>query len=155
MEEFAQRRKKIFENIQDNSMVILFSGVSKNASGDAKLPFVVNSNFFYLTNIKQENSILLLIKTLGEEKEYLFVDYADENKQKWIGKKLEFDEIKNISGVKSVQHVKDLNAFIELALSSQNNQYGKISNIYVDKTPEIKIKASYSTKDFAEALENK
>ena len=72
MLEFEARRKKVFEQMKDNSVAILFSGVSKIASADETLPFVANKNFFYLTNIKQEHSILMLIKSLGEKKTYLF-----------------------------------------------------------------------------------
>ena len=46
MTEFETRRKKIFDLMKDNSVAIFFSGVSKIASEDEALPFVVNNNFF-------------------------------------------------------------------------------------------------------------
>ena len=68
MSELENRRRKVFDQMKDNSIAILFSGVSKIASEDENLPFCVNKNFYYLTNIKQEHSALVLIKTLGERK---------------------------------------------------------------------------------------
>ena len=82
MLELETRRKKVFNQMKDNSVAILFSGVSKVASEDEYLPFCVNKNFFYLTNIEQEHSALLLIKSLGERKAYLFVDPYNELKEK-------------------------------------------------------------------------
>ena len=78
MSELENRRRKVFEQMKDNSIAIFFSGVSKIASEDEMLPFVVNNNFFYLTNVKQEHSALLLIKGIGEKREYLFIDPYNE-----------------------------------------------------------------------------
>ena len=46
MLEFESRRKKVFDQMKDNSVAIFFSGVSKVASADEMLPFVANKNFF-------------------------------------------------------------------------------------------------------------
>ena len=72
MLELETRRKNVFDQMKDNSIAIFFSGVSKISSEDETLPFVPNKNFFYLTNIKQKHSALLLIKGIGERKTYLF-----------------------------------------------------------------------------------
>ena len=81
MSEFENRRKKVFDLMKDNSVAILFSGVAKVASEDEYLPFVANKNFFYLTNIKQEHSALMLIKSFGERRTYLFIDPYSELKE--------------------------------------------------------------------------
>ena len=94
MLELESRRKKVFDLMKDNSIAILFSGVSKVASEDEYLPFVANKNFFYLTNIEQEHSALLLIKGIGERKVYLFIDPYSELKEKWTGKRLTTDNAK-------------------------------------------------------------
>ena len=83
MFDLGTRRKKLFDSMKDNSVAILFSGVSKVASEDEYLPFTVNKNFFYLTNIKQEHSALMLIKSIGERRTYLFIDPYSELKEKW------------------------------------------------------------------------
>ena len=68
MLELETRRKNVFDQMKDNSIAIFFSGVSKISSEDEYLPFTVNKNFYYLTNIKQEHSALLFIKGIGERK---------------------------------------------------------------------------------------
>ena len=99
MLEFETRRKKVFDLMKDNSVAILFSGVSKIASEDERLPFTPNKNFFYLTNIKQEHSALMLIKSIGERKTYLFIDPYSELKEKWTGKRLTPDKAKALSDI--------------------------------------------------------
>ena len=63
MDEFNLRREALFDLLEDNSVVVLFSGVSKIASEDSYLPFLGNRHFFYLTGIEQENSILMMVKS--------------------------------------------------------------------------------------------
>jgi hypothetical protein len=78
MGELLDRREKLFRLMKENSALVLFAGVSKLASEDATHNFMSNRNFYYLTNIEQENSILLMIKGIGgEKKTYLFIDEYD------------------------------------------------------------------------------
>jgi len=71
--EFQNRRRKLLDLMDDDSILVAFSGVPKISSADEELPFEVNRNFHYLTGISQQNSVLLLAKTMGETKEFLFI----------------------------------------------------------------------------------
>ena len=149
MLEFEQRRKKVFEQMKDNSVAIFFSGVSKIASEDEALPFCCNKNFFYLTNIKQEHSALMLIKGIGERKAYLFIDPYSELKEKWTGKRLTVDKAMALSDIKNVYTTDNFKTMLSLALSNENNQYGDIDCVYLDLTsPEQKIADEMFIKDF-------
>ena len=155
MQENITRREKLFDLMEENSAAIFFAGTPKIASADECYPFKVNTNFFYLTNVKQENSALLLVKGLSEHKTYLFVDEYSELKEKWTGKRLTFEEARELSDISSVHSTNDLESFINLALTKDNNQYGAISKLYVDLTPEIRIKERYDTIDFSHTAEEK
>ncbi len=155
MNELEQRREKLFALMKENSVAIIFSGVSKVATEDELYPFQVNNCFFYLTNIRQEHSVLLLIKGIGERKSYLFVDEYNELKEKWTGRRLTFDEAEQLSGLQNVYSSDNFENMLNLALARDNNQYGKITNLYIDLTPEIKIGDSKSTIDFRDELEAK
>ena len=74
MNEFEARRNKLFALMDENSVALIFAGASKILSEDEFYPFESNRNFFYLTNIKQENSVLMLVKSIGSTNTYLFVD---------------------------------------------------------------------------------
>ena len=153
MLEFEQRRKKLFEQMKDNSVAIFFSGVSKIASEDEELPVCCNKNFFYLTNIKQEHSMLMLIKGIGERKVYLFIDPYSELKEKWTGKRLTVDKAMMLSDIKNVYTTDNFETMLKLALANDNNQYGDIDCIYLDLTsPEQKIGDGQYINDFSVKL---
>ena len=153
MLELENRRKKVFEQMKDNSVAILFSGVSKIASEDEQLPFCVNKNFYYLTNIKQEHSALMLIKAIGEKRAYLFVDPYNETKEKWTGKRLTPEAASLISGLQNVYTSDNFETMLSLALSKENNQYGDIDCVYLDLTsPEQKLKDGFFMNDLSMKL---
>ena len=152
MEELLSRREKLFDLMKENSVALIFAGVPKVASEDETYPFVVNNCFFYFTEIKQENSVLMLIKGIGARKEYLFVDEYNELKEKWTGKRLTYQQASLISNIQNVYSKNNFDNMLELALSKTNNQYGEITNVYIDLTPETKIGDSYSTQNFADEL---
>ena len=148
MSEFEIRRRKVFDQMKDNSIAIFFSGVSKIASEDEYMPFVVNNNFFYLTNIKQEHSALLLIKSIGERRTYLFIDPYSELKEKWTGKRLTNDKAQVLSDIKNIYTTDNFETMLSLALAEENNQYGNIDCIYIDQgSPEQKLKEDFFMKD--------
>ena len=150
MSELSNRRKKVFDQMKDNSIAIFFSGVSKIASEDELLPFKVNNNFFYLTNIKQEHSALLLIKGVGQKKEYLFVDPYSELKEKWTGKRLTLEAASLISDLSNVYTSDNFETMLSLALSNEKNQYGDIDCVYLDLTsPEQKLKDGFFMNDLS------
>ena len=150
MLELESRRKKVFDLMKDNSVAILFSGVSKVASEDEYLPFVANRNFFYLTNIEQEHSALLLIKGIGERKTYLFIDPYSELKEKWTGKRLTTDNAIALSDIKNVYTTDNFETMLKLALTNENNQYGNIDCIYLDlSSPEQKLKDGFFMNDLS------
>ena len=148
-------RKNVFERMPEGSIMVVFAGAPKIASGDEDLPFVINKNFFYLTDISQENSILMFIKTLTDKKTYLFVDENDPVKEKWYGKKLTVEEAKNISGLNDVFLTKEFESILSLTLTNVNNQYGFINKLYLDLSPEIKVKENTPTSILAEELKEK
>ncbi|MCR4879581.1 MAG: aminopeptidase P N-terminal domain-containing protein [Bacilli bacterium] len=155
MEENLNRRNNFVELMDENSVAVLFAGAPKINSEDEYYPFQSNRHFFYLTNIEQENSILLIIKEVGRVKTYLFIDEYSELKEKWTGKRLTDQEAKALSNIETIYHTKDFDTIFDLALKKDNNQYGSISKLYLDFTPELKIKDNYYTLDMKKDVEEK
>ena len=152
MSELKNRRNNLFARMKEGSAAVVFAGAPKISSEDAQYPFLANRNFFYLTGIEQENSILLLVKGLGEKKVYLFVDEYNELKEKWTGKRLSFEEASSVADVDNVYATTSFEHMLSLALKATDNQYGKISTLYIDLSPELKIKDAYSTVDFEDFI---
>ena len=155
MTELERRRENLFQMMKDNSVAVIFSGVSKIISEDATYDFEVNRSFYYLANIEQEHSVLMMIKGIGEKKVYLFVDEYNELKEKWTGRRLTFDEAEMLSGIQNVYSSDNFENMLNLALTNENNQYGAITTLYLDLTPETKIDSFKSTVSFRDELEAK
>lgn len=155
MKEFNLRREKLIDSLPDHSVALIFSGVSKIASEDAYYPFLANRNFFYLTGIEQENSVLMLVKCPGERKEYLFLDEYNELKERWTGKRLSFEEASEMSQIDNVYSNNNFDTMLSLALSKENNTYGVINNLYLDLSDELKIRNNVSTQLYKNELEQK
>ena len=143
MSEFDIRREKLLEKMEEKSIALIYSGVSKIASEDDFLPFCVNRNFYYLSGIEQEGSILMLVKGIGINKQCLFIAPFDPLKERWTGKKLTPQEASEISLMQNVYTTDTFDTMLSLAIKD----LGRVNKIYLDLAPEIKIKDSYSTRE--------
>ena len=152
--EYAERRQRYLDQVEENSLTILFSGVAKKSSYDEEYPFEVNRNFYYLTGIDQEDSILLMLKSEGEKREYLFVSPYSELKEKWYGKRLTTEEAYLISGVRNVLLNSALKARLDAILASGNSPYGEIKHVYLDMEKEQKIAEDIGAEQEMEILED-
>ena len=85
MNNYSINRHELINQLDDNSLLILYSGALKHTSGDESYPFVVNMNFFYLTGIKQDNVYYVCKKVKGKVEESLFIYKNDPVKVRWIG----------------------------------------------------------------------
>ncbi len=98
--EHAIRRQKILDQMPAGSAFIVSASHAQNRNNDVNYRFRQRSNFFYLTEIKEENAIILLIKFLdGKEKQVVFVEPHDEFKALWQGPQLGPDGAKKILNV--------------------------------------------------------
>lgn len=155
VEEYIERREKLIEKLDDGSLTIIFAGVGKKRSADENFDFVVNRNFYYLTGIEQENSILVIVKADGEVSTYLFIDERDEKKEKWTGFRLTEDEAREISGIDNVCVRSAFEGKIMAALSKGMTHFGEINKIYLDLEKELKIDECKSTNEFKEEIRAK
>lgn len=124
---FKQNRYKLYEKLQDNSLLILYSGALKHASADEGYPFKANMNFYYLTGIQQNNVYLVAKKYHNVIEETLFIYENDPIKVRWIGAYLYPEEATNISGVENVKFVDEFDSFLAKIL-----RHKVIKNVYLD-----------------------
>lgn len=99
--EFFQKRRAALSALlpEKDAVLLLSSGCSLPKSADESFDFQVNTNFFYLTGIRQEKTVLALIKEKGEVRTALFIDEYDENYAKWIGHRLTKEEAGALCGL--------------------------------------------------------
>lgn len=126
---YQENRKKMAEQLECNSLTILFSGREIAMTEDANYPFFANNNFYYLTGIRAPEVVLAMTKDhQGELSWRLFIEEADPLKEKWVGKKISRDEAKSVSGIEEVYYIKDL--------PQQIARVASVQTLYFDfKTP--------------------
>lgn len=155
VKEFKDRRNKLYSLLEDNSVLILYAGVAKKLSADEDYEFLANRNFYYLTNIEQEGSILLVIKSDQIITEFLFVSEYDENKEKWTGIRLTSEEACKKSGITNVLYLNTFEAQLAMILNKSLHTFGRFENIYLDLDSEIKVAERTTTREVMEKMQEK
>ena len=100
----AGNRARLYQAMENNSVLVLFSGTELRRSADAYYPYYADRNFVYLTGIEQKNSVFLAVKDAkGDVLERLYLLPKDAMAERWTGKRLDRQEAEAISGVCDVR----------------------------------------------------
>jgi len=100
--ELAVRRADVFARMKPNSILILKSAQPRNYAGDVDFMYRQENNFFYLTNLKQQNATFVIVKNNDEYKEFLFLPKRNPQFETWNGKMYSNEDATRISGIKSI-----------------------------------------------------
>src|SRR5260370_18674861 len=73
LEELAARRKHVADTIGPKAMLVLFSAEPRVYTNDVDFPFRQENNLYYLTNLNQKGSTLVLIPGNAQTPEILFL----------------------------------------------------------------------------------
>jgi len=129
---FINNRKKLFNDILPESLVVMFSAEQFPKNGDQYFRYRQNSDTFYFSGLKQEETSLLLFKGKKSNnfEEYAFILEPNLKMLTWIGHKYSKDEVVDISGVKNVEFNDKFNyIFEELLVKVKNIYFSHKSNI--------------------------
>jgi Xaa-Pro aminopeptidase len=101
---FIQNRQKFAAALKPNAVAVFNSNDIMPTSADGVRSFIQNTDFFYLSGIDEEESILFLFPDAGEEKhkEILFIKETSEEIAVWEGPKYSKEEASRISGIRTV-----------------------------------------------------
>lgn len=100
--ELARRRAAVAAKMTDNSIMVLFSAEPKLYTNDVDYVFRQENNFYYLTELKQQNATLVIRKNAGVVTETLFLPKPDPRREAWNGKMYSSEQATKISGLKTV-----------------------------------------------------
>jgi len=122
---FTNSRKNFVLRIKANSIAIFNSNDEFPRSGDSTFQFKQNADFFYLTGIDQEQSILLLFPDCPNllYKEVLFLRQTNEHIAVWEGHKYTKEEAKKASGIESVYWLNDFDAILHSIINYAEHIY--------------------------------
>ncbi len=122
--EYKKRRDKVFKKLAKSSLAVLFSAEAVTRSHDTEHPYRQDSNFYYLTGFKEDNAILLFVKSSTKCKTILFVQKKEKTLELWNGKRLGEKEAKKRFLVDEVYATKDFKKiFLEYRGKKKNLYY--------------------------------
>ncbi|WP_353133215.1 aminopeptidase P family protein [Pseudopedobacter sp.] len=120
---FIINRAKFANKLKPNSIAVFNSNDEFPRSGDQSFNFKQNPDFFYLTGIDQEQSILIIFPDSPNSlyKEVLFLRQTNEHIAIWEGHKYTKEEAKKVSGIQHIYWLDDFwNIFPSLIHYAEN-----------------------------------
>lgn len=115
---FSENRKRLVQNLVENSVVLLVSNDVLPTNADGVFGFKQNSDLFYFTGIDQEDTALFLFPMHPDPafREVLFIRETNEHLKVWEGEKLSKKEAFERSGIKKIMWERQFFAFLEKQL---------------------------------------
>ncbi|MEO6894484.1 MAG: aminopeptidase P family protein [Ginsengibacter sp.] len=112
---FIDNRKRFIARMEKNSIAIFNSNDELPMNGDALLPFVQNTDLFWLSGIEQEDTMVILFPGNPDPKyrEVLVLVRPNELKEKWNGHQLRKNEGEAISGIKRIVWLDELEGLLQ------------------------------------------
>ena len=101
---FTDNRKRFMGRMKPNSIAIFNSNDEIPMNGDALYPFRQNADLYWLTGIRQEDTMLVLYPDHPDPKyrEILVLVRPNELKEKWDGKRHRIHEATALSGITTI-----------------------------------------------------
>ena len=125
---FQGNRARLYAQMKENSLLVLFSGIEVRKTNDEYYPFYTDRNFLYLTGLDGKELALLARKDgHGKVTEKVFLLPPDLMAERWTGRRIKPGEAADISGIGQLGFAADFEAELHRLASSGN--YG---HLYLD-----------------------
>lgn len=121
-------RKRLYKEMKNNSLLVLFSGEDIKKTSDECYPFFTNRNFLYLTGIDSKEAVLLAQKDgEGSVKETLYLLPPDWFAERWTGERIKPEQASALSGIENIAYTENFYGHFQRLATS-----GNYENIYLD-----------------------
>src|SRR6202012_3830003 len=116
---FTNNRKSFVSRLKPCALAIFHSNDEFPRSGDQAYIFKQNADFFYLTGIDQEQSVLILFPDCPNPsyKEVLFLRQTNEHIAIWEGHKYTKEEAKAASGIESIYWLSEYDTILHTIIN--------------------------------------
>ena len=122
---FIQNRANLRALLKPNSIVIVHSNDIYPTNADGTLPFTQNSDLYYLTGVRQEETTLVLMPDAPDprDREILFVRETNELIAIWEGTKLSKEQARAATGIERVEWSADFDHFLHRLIPQADHIY--------------------------------
>lgn len=147
---FIKNQQKVLEKLPEFSSAVVFSNPQMPKNGDEYYTYRQSSDFFYLTGICQEKSILILTNCNGTNQKILFILEQKAELEQWEGQKLSNEEATKISGITEIHFIEEFEGiWNELAQKSYHLFFSQ------NRNPRLKTDLNLPDELFAKLLSEK
>ena len=139
---FIQNRQRLSKQLKPHSIAIFNSNDLMPTSADGTHPFRQQTDIFYLTGVDQEETLLVVCPDAKEDKhkEILFIRETNEQIATWEGHKYTKAEAQDVSGIRTVHWVSELDTLLRpLIVQSEN--------IYLNSNEHLRAIPTVETRD--------
>ncbi len=122
---FADNRNRLRQHLSPRSLAVLNANDVLPTNADGTQPFIQNADLYYLTGIRQEETMLVLAPDAFEpgHREILFLREPNELLTTWEGHKLSQAEATRISGIRNVRWLSQFPAIFRQLMCEMEHVY--------------------------------
>lgn len=124
---FEENRRKLYDKLENNSIVLLYSGKAPQKLGDESYNFTPLRNFYYMTGLDRQNMIVMLYKKDNLYQTTLFIEPFDELKAKWVGAVMLSDDARSKSGIEDINYIYNFDEVFSALMFNK-----RVEHIYMD-----------------------
>ncbi|MCP9495809.1 MAG: Xaa-Pro aminopeptidase [Pyrinomonadaceae bacterium MAG19_C2-C3] len=112
--ELASRRGRIASAMEANRMLVLFAAAPRIYTNDVDYEYRQENNFYYLTNLRQENARLVMFKAAANAQPttILFLPRRNPARETWTGYMYSPEDARRVSGISDIRDVREFPAFV-------------------------------------------
>ncbi len=116
---FVENRNRLASKLKKGAVAFFNSNDELPRNGDGNFPFRQHSDLFYLSGIDQEQSLLVIFpdSPLPQYREVLFLRRTSETIAIWEGHKYNKEEAFQVSGIKTVIWVDEMDAVLTVIMN--------------------------------------
>lgn len=127
-EYFKGNRERLYQQMKEHSLLVMFSGTEFRKTSDEYYPFYTDRNFLYLTGIDTKQAVLLACKDgEGQVKERLYILPPDLLAERWTGERIKEEQAAELSAIEEISFVEAFEKDFGILAASGN--YG---HLYLD-----------------------
>lgn len=139
---YTDNRRRFVNELKPKSLAVFHSNDVMPTNADGTMNFRQNNDFFYLTGIDQEESILVVYPDFYDQKlkEILFLKETSAHIAVWEGHKYTKEEGRNQSGIDTIYWISEFTSVFNTLMT-------EVEHVYLNTNEHIRAVVEVETRD--------
>ena len=129
--EYKVRRQKLFDHMEENSLLIISGEIEKVRNNDVNYEFRQDSNLWYLTGLEEPDALMIMVKK-DSEKYILFLQEKKVEEEVWTGYRIGAAKAKSFFLADESYNSNQLDKLAKIIFSCEKIYYNLSSSKKVD-----------------------